>query len=294
MMKKILFFLLLTSFITGYAQSVGDYRSQNDGMWSQPGTWEVWNGTAWITLTSGYPGKPPVPPAIAGSATTPTGTPTSTVTITHTVTIPIGQDMQTAPYANPPIINLLFGDLIIKSEAGRIGNLIIQPDVGTTVNFLSTQNVLIDYGKMTFAEKKLYVKFPAGAQININLPAGTCSSTTTGIGGYGIVVSSTSDCNNNVELWIGDALYSTCTGNGGQPLGGDFCAINNAGGSVSATATPASLCSGGSVTLSGQEIANATYIWSLYSGPTGYTIPSGTPLNVRILALTLSIPGTYI
>ncbi len=48
--------LCLMAFPTLLAQSVNDYRSINDGNWTDASIWEIYNGTAWITTTT-YPGE---------------------------------------------------------------------------------------------------------------------------------------------------------------------------------------------------------------------------------------------
>ena len=56
-MKQIKFFigvLLSVAFSSGnlFAQSVGDYQSASNGNWSGAGTWEVWNGSAWMPASN--------------------------------------------------------------------------------------------------------------------------------------------------------------------------------------------------------------------------------------------------
>ncbi|MFM7016180.1 MAG: T9SS type A sorting domain-containing protein [Bacteroidota bacterium] len=49
-MKRLLLLLLLFSTIAGnvFSQVVGDYRSVGSGLWGTAGTWQSWNGTAWV------------------------------------------------------------------------------------------------------------------------------------------------------------------------------------------------------------------------------------------------------
>lgn len=56
-MKKIIYFLAVilsstASFEVLYAQTAGDYRSAMTGQWGSPGTWEIYNGTAWVPAVS--------------------------------------------------------------------------------------------------------------------------------------------------------------------------------------------------------------------------------------------------
>lgn len=259
----ILFFLFCFQFVQG--QSVGDYRSNATGLWNSSSTWSVYDGSTWVELTSGYP----------GIATVPTGTPTSKVTITHQVTIP-------TTMISP--INLYFGDLIING-----GKLIISPNNKTDVNFKTTYRVTITNGTLNLSANQLKVTFPEGAQISVSVPGGSCTNAN-GINGLGIIGG---DCSNNVELWIGGVLYSTCTGNGGAPFGGNFCDINNAGGTVKAFATPLSLCIGQNVELSTQSFPEGTtYRWTLVSGPYQIIIPESGVLS-RTVTLTPTVAGTY-
>ena len=51
--------LVLLSVTWGQAQTIGDYRSINNGNWSNLTIWQRWNGTAWVTPSAGqgYPGQ---------------------------------------------------------------------------------------------------------------------------------------------------------------------------------------------------------------------------------------------
>lgn len=49
---------LLFASVLSFSQSVGDYQSASSGNWNVNGTWQMWNGTAWVAATS-YPGQNP-------------------------------------------------------------------------------------------------------------------------------------------------------------------------------------------------------------------------------------------
>lgn len=72
--KRLLFIFsvcfLLSSAEQLFAQTAGDYRSRANGLWSESGTWQVYNGTAWVDSAGVYP----------AAATSPTK-----VTIQHNV-----------------------------------------------------------------------------------------------------------------------------------------------------------------------------------------------------------------
>lgn len=49
-----MFFVLVS--LTGFAQTIGDYRSVGTGEWTNVNSWQTWNGSNWILATS-YPGQ---------------------------------------------------------------------------------------------------------------------------------------------------------------------------------------------------------------------------------------------
>jgi len=55
---SILMLLICSIFMTNQplAQTLGDYRSANNGYWASPSSWEIYNGSAWVAATT-YPGQ---------------------------------------------------------------------------------------------------------------------------------------------------------------------------------------------------------------------------------------------
>jgi hypothetical protein len=58
-LKSIIFVLFAFVSVSGFGQSVGDYRNNGNGNWGTLATWQRWNGGAWQTPTAGqgYPGQ---------------------------------------------------------------------------------------------------------------------------------------------------------------------------------------------------------------------------------------------
>ncbi|MFZ2904901.1 MAG: T9SS type A sorting domain-containing protein [Cyclobacteriaceae bacterium] len=54
--------LTLFTIANGLAQTLGDYRSTGDGNWNNVGTWQRWDGSAWVAPgANGYPGQTATP-----------------------------------------------------------------------------------------------------------------------------------------------------------------------------------------------------------------------------------------
>ena len=54
--KSSLLLILLFAVTLSYAQSTGDYRSNTSGNWNTASTWQMFNGSAWVTAST-YPGQ---------------------------------------------------------------------------------------------------------------------------------------------------------------------------------------------------------------------------------------------
>ena len=146
---------------------------------------------------------------------------------------------------------------------------------------------------------KVDLTLQANAQVNIiNTGSGTCSGGS-GINGYGII---SSHCNNNNSLIIGTITYSNCAG-GGNSFAGDFCEINESGGTINAvpTASASTICHNplinNTVTLTAaanSNISNKSYSWSLdnNSYPPGFIGITST--DTSSFVVNNLIPGTYV
>ena len=132
-------FVFLFSTIEGFSQTTGDYRSSGTGNWTALASWQYYNGTTWVTPTSGqgYPGQY-------------TGTGVVTIRDSHTITIS----------ANTPNS---FTSLVVGE--GLSGTLVIFNDLSV----LTTSIVINPNAIITF-EKNKEVHFPANTSLVINAP----------------------------------------------------------------------------------------------------------------------------
>ena len=256
-------FLLLINII--YSQNIGDFRSIASGDWNDSTKWQTYNGTNWVAATQ-YPGQ------TSGSYT---------VTIEeinastpHVITIPVASTYS-------------IGNLVVKGQLTLNANLTLP----------TTSSLIIDAGTVLLNDNKVDLTLQANAQVNIiNTGSGTCSGGS-GINGYGII---SSNCNNNNSLIIGTITYSNCAG-GGNSFAGDFCEINESGGTINAvpTTSASTICHNpllnNTVTLTAaanSNISNKSYSWSVDSAPLGFIGITST--NTSSFVVNNLIPGTYV
>ena len=178
---------------------------------------------------------------------------------------------QTSIFTSLPTISI--GTLVIEG--------FLQIDADLT---LPTTSVLqINAGTLYLNGKKRQVRLAANTKIEITGYTGT----------NGI---QSSDCNNNVAVFIGSVKYAACTGSGNTTVG-DFSTINENGGSLKAEplATPNAICSGESVniTATANTVTDLTYKWQVVSAPPGYSLPSGNSTAQFLGTMVLTLPGTY-
>ncbi len=129
-----LFFLLFT--ITAFSQISGDFRSKVNGDWTNVGSWQTYNGTAWIDAAT-YPGQ------FAG---------TGTVTIQNSNNIKINTN-----------ITYSFTALVI---GGGVSGILT---VAENIN-VSTLSITINAGGIMTFDKNKGITFPANASLFINSP----------------------------------------------------------------------------------------------------------------------------
>ena len=161
----------------------------------------------------------------------------------------------------------------------------------------TTSSLIIDAGTVLLNATKVDLTLQENAQVNIiNTGSGTCSGGS-GINGYGII---SSDCNNNNSLIIGNITYSNCAG-GGNSFAGDFCEVNESGGTINAvpTASASTICHNpllnNTVTLTAaanSNISNKSYSWSVDRAPLGFIGITST--NTSSFVVNNLIPGTYV
>ena len=258
-------FLLLINII--YSQNIGDFRSIASGDWNDSTKWQTYNGTNWVAATQ-YPGQ------TSGS---------------YTVTI------EEINASTPHIIT------IPTASTYSIGNLVVKGELTLNANLTlpTTSSLIIDAGTVLLNANKVDLTLQANAQVNIiNTGSGTCSGGS-GINGYGII---SSNCNNNNSLIIGTITYSNCAG-GGNSFAGDFCEVNESGGTINAVpaASASTIChnpllnNNNTVTLTAaakSNISNKSYSWSVDIAPPGFIGITST--NTPSFVVDNLIPGTYV
>ena len=258
-------FLLLINII--YSQNIGDFRSIASGDWNDSTKWQTYNGTNWVAATQ-YPGQ---------------------TSGTYTVTI------EEINASTPHIIT------IPTASTYSIGNLVVKGKLTLNANLTlsTTSSLIIDAGTVLLNDNKVDLTLQANAQVNIiNTGSGTCSGGS-GINGYGII---SSNCNNNNSLIIGTITYSNCAG-GGNSFAGDFCEVNESGGTINAVpaASASTIChnpllnNNNTVTLTAaakSNISNKSYSWSVDSAPPGFIGITST--NTPSFVVDNLIPGTYV
>lgn len=108
----VLVLLIILGDLTLFAVEVGDYRSRIGGYWSDPATWEVFDGATWQVSTK-YPGEE------AGDYVV-------TIEQNHTITI-----------GNTGISTQQIGEIVIK------GKLLLQGDNNGVDFNLNTQFIYV-------------------------------------------------------------------------------------------------------------------------------------------------------
>ena len=261
-------FLLLINII--YSQNIGDFRSIASGDWNDSTKWQTYNGTNWVAATQ-YPGQT-------------SGNYSVSIEDGHTITVGTYGNGNNTP-SSTSIYNI--GDLIVKGQLTLNINLELN----------DTSYLLIDAGTVAWNQNNVYLKLKGNAEVSIiNTGSGNCNNGS-GINGYGLVGAS---CSNQNSLIIGNLTYSNCAGSG-NAAAGDFCDVNQSGGTINATPTssPSSLCynssQNNSVILTAPDNSNIiltkTYTWYLDSAPPNFS--GFSTQNTQSLTVNNLIPGNY-
>ncbi|MCL9807916.1 T9SS sorting signal type C domain-containing protein [Flavobacterium luminosum] len=242
-----------------FAQSVGDYRSVVSGNWTTLGTWQYYNGSAWVTPSGtnpqGYPGQ-----YTTGNVTIASG---------HTVTIG-GAGITTQPIASITIN----------------GNLLLNGNTSSTTTYnINSSSITVTplIGTIQF-ENKVELVLPANAVLQVK------TDTTPNPDYNGLI----GDCSHNQDIKIGTLVYAYCKGGGSTAL--TFDEIMQAGGTLNAVAASnGPICAGNSINLSGSYVGGVvgtkptyTYTWSI-KDPNNVTSTSNSQNPVIPNAIT----GTY-
>lgn len=244
--RRVFTLLVILSVCWTHAQVTGDFRSLQTGNWNSASTWQVYNGSAWVSASQ-FPGQ------AASTAHV-------SVLAGHTVT-------------NTTAATYSVGNVTVTGMLKLDASLVLS----------ATSSLLIPGGTIFWNANPSRLTLPAGASVIITGYTGSNG------------LQAGKPCSNSKELFIGNAQYTACEGNGNMV--GDFSEINNGGGSFRSqpAASPSVFCSGNSVILSGYEntLSDLKYQWAVVSAPSGYVMPGSG--NTRIFGpLTLSIPGNYI
>lgn len=204
-------FVLLVNLL--YSQNIGDYKTIASGNWADCTKWQKYTASGWTAATQ-FPGQT-------------SGNYSVSIENGHTITVGTYGNGNNTP-SSTSIYNI--GDLIVKGQLTLNINLELN----------NTSYLLLDAGTVAWNQNNVYLKLKADAEVSIiNTGSGNCNNGS-GINGYGLVGAS---CSNQNSLIIGNLTYSNCAGSG-NAVAGDFCDVNQAGGTINATPTssPSSLC----------------------------------------------------
>lgn len=256
-------FVLLVNLL--YSQNIGDYKTVASGNWADYTKWQIYTASGWTAATQ-FPGQTSGNYSVSIEEIN-TSTP-------HVITIPVASTYS-------------IGNLVVKGQLTLNANLTLP----------KTSILIIDAGTVLLNDNKVDLTLQANAQVNIiNTGSGTCSGGS-GINGYGII---SSNCNNNNSLIIGTITYSNCAGNGNS-FAGDFCKVNESGGTINAVPTTSAftICHNpllnNTVKLTAaanSNISNKSYSWSVDSAPPDFIGITST--NTSSFVVNDLIPGTYV
>ncbi|WP_226064112.1 hypothetical protein [Kaistella polysaccharea] len=296
---RFLFFLILAMVGFGYAQSVapapqiGDFRSIASGEWTNPSTWQIFNGSSWDNATTEYPGKDT----------------TSSSQATYRVFVEPGTDVSVSTEQV-----YYFGNLYILADPiptplnaltvsyGKVTLLKNGSDRGHLSLLGNNQDVVILGGILNFDGEMTELKLKLGARLVLKYYNGAVCDTGTNLlqperaGATG---------NKLIKFVDGTTEYNYAVSGGAGSAEYTFAELNCKGGSLGVvpTATLNPVCSGKTTILSATlagfvSVADTAipklFVWSLISGPTGYTFPDTTASTLADLSLTLTTPGTYV
>lgn len=255
--KKLLL-LIVYLFIIGTfcsAQTIGDFRSVSSGEWTDPLSWQVYDGTLW-TASSTYPGQN------AGS---------------YAVEILAGHVVSTSGINTQPMGSVTInGILRLNGSNANVDFVLNTPLVYISQNFTPTENATISFNN------KSTLKLPDNAVIKVwfglnGAPWGGLSA----------------DCNNNQKIQIGVLQFAACNGAPGSMF--TFAELMDAGGTLDAISTVKPLsCLGETVQLKGDYTGAigepVTYSWTS-TGPAPLDFsPNSTAKEPTIKP---TVAGTY-
>ena len=240
--KKALFALfLLCFFFLSQAQNKGDFRSVANSDWTTLSTWQVFDGSTWVSATQ-YPGEIPI---YAGFTN-------------YKVTISAGTNVS-----------------VNKTLVVNTGNVTVIGTLTLMANFTCSgaDRFIIDHG-IVFFKKGAELHLKTTADLIIDIATDNVTNDYLGLHALNYDIN---ECNNNSALYIGTIKYAACVGKG-NTAAGTFTHVNSIGGSVLAAvgATPSAICFSEDqpIVISGSSIQslntlNITYDLKLTSKPVG-------------------------
>lgn len=271
-LKTYLLFFFVFTVIGSYSQTLGDFRSYQDGNWNNPASWEYFDGSSWISppTNTNYPGDG--------------------IVTAYDVSIISNHTINLNTNITNPINSLTIGDQ--NGGINSISTLLIGTSNGNNTYQLNTNQISTLYdGLMEWGNNHTLV-LPSGTLINIEQNSPYNPTTELGTD-YGLYDDGT--CNTQMQIQIGSTLYANCNGNGGSPS--SFEDINTSGGNL--TVSPSSnspICSGQTLNLfanvGGTEADTASFTWSVISSPVPYSFTSTSEDPVDDPGPTTA--GTYI
>ncbi|KIA82984.1 hypothetical protein OA84_05330 [Kaistella solincola] len=293
---KFLFFLFLAmaGFVSAQtaapAPQLGDFKSVANGAWTDPATWQIYNGSTWENTITEYPGK----------------STTSATPATYSVFVEPGTNVSVS---GDQIY--YFGNLYILADPApsatnaliaSYGKVSLAPN-GSSLSLLgNNQDLVILGGILDFQGVNTELKLKRGNSIVLQYYNGAACGTGTNL----LQPEAAGATGNKKIIFVdGTSEYDYAVSGGAGNSAYNFSDLNCNGGTVSpvpaATLNP--VCAGKttilSTTLTGfisaaDLLLPKSYIWSLVSGPTGYTFTPVTLTTAADLSLTFTAPGTYV
>jgi len=325
-------FILLIFSLSGFAQSVGDYRSNGDGNWSTLATWQRWSGAAWVVPTAGqgYPGQNASPALVTirngdiidldvspansiGSLDIPTGNNDSWINFTGTNSLTVTGATTIAANSNND-----YKAILVNAGSFTSGSLSLSGGGDTQDAYLElTTGSATITGNVTMVSTdpdRNYILFSGAGTLYVGgtMSGGTITSTANG--GTNAPTSGTVNYNNAGAQNVGSYTYYNLTISGGstKTIQGNVTVNNtlnlsNGNLSLGSAAYNLTIANGASITTPGSfdnthmittDGTGYLYKYSNTPAPFVMTYPIGrgtnyTPMQITSFSATVTA-GSYI
>lgn len=291
---KFLFFMflamagLLSAQSTAPAPKIGDYKSVTSGAWTATSTWNVYDGSTWVS-TSTYPGQATAATAQAN----------------YSVFVEPGTDVSVSG-----IQTYYFGNLYILADPiptpGNVvsyGKVTLADNPSELILLGDNQDVIILGGILDFANQNTELKLKLGNSLVLKYYNGGSSCNT---GTNLLQPERTPGTNGTKQIkFVDGATEYNYAVSGGGNSDYNFFELNCNGGSLDVVpeVAPNPVCAGKTVNftttttgfVSGADMGTPKYYtWNLVSGPAGYTFTPTSPSTSGNMSLILTLPGTYV